>query len=244
MTSGTFYHKHPDILTLETQVKNTLPGRVLLEQSPLFPGGGGQLADHGQLRWSHGELTVTGFEKHGDSIWAVLEDQSVVITGQVEVQVDPVFRQTMTELHTSSHVLNAYVFQEFEGALVTGVQMSADGTARMDFDLPNAENQKLRSLEDPINASIQENLSVTDQYVPMAEAELEEGLIRSKSVTPPPTDDGTIRIVEIVGLDRQACGGTHLPSTGASSPIRILKITNKGKHNRRVRFGLTTALDD
>jgi misacylated tRNA(Ala) deacylase len=57
-------------------------------------------------------------------------------------------------------------------------------------------------------------------------------------VAPPPTPDGNIRIVEIAGLDRQACGGTHLASTGASPPIRILKVDNKGRHNRRVRIAL------
>ena len=72
----------------------------------------------------------------------------------------------------------------------------------------------------------------------MAEAQAEHGLIRSRSVAPPPTPDGTIRIVEIAGLDRQACGGTHLGSTGASVPVRILKIENKGRHNRRIRIGL------
>jgi misacylated tRNA(Ala) deacylase len=64
------------------------------------------------------------------------------------------------------------------------------------------------------------------------------GLLRSRSVAPPPAPDGTIRIVEIVGLDRQACGGTHLGSTGQSPQLRILKIDNKGRHNRRVRIGL------
>jgi misacylated tRNA(Ala) deacylase len=57
-------------------------------------------------------------------------------------------------------------------------------------------------------------------------------------VAPPPGDDGLIRIVEIVGLDRQACGGTHLASTGRSRALRILKIDNKGRHNRRIRIGL------
>ena len=62
--------------------------------------------------------------------------------------------------------------------------------------------------------------------------------MRSRSVAPPPAADGSVRIVEIVGLDRQACGGTHLASTGRSRPVRILKIDNKGRHNRRVRLAL------
>jgi misacylated tRNA(Ala) deacylase len=69
----------------------------------------------------------------------------------------------------------------------------------------------------------------------------EPGLVRNRSVAPPPADDGTVRLVEIVGLDRQACGGTHLASTARSKAVRILKIDNKGRHNRRVKIGLTDA---
>jgi misacylated tRNA(Ala) deacylase len=109
----------------------------------------------------------------------------------------------------------------------------------MDFDVPGADSDRLRSLEGPINDLIRQDIAVSFAYVPMSEAQAEHGLIRSRSVAPPPTPDGKIRIVEIVGLDRQACGGTHLASTGQSPPVRILKIDNKGRHNRRVRIGLS-----
>jgi misacylated tRNA(Ala) deacylase len=162
----------------------------------------------------------------------------VEISGTVEAVVDPAFRTMMAELHTGTHILNALVFQQFKGALVTGAQMNDDGTARMDFDLPDADNDRLRDLEAPINDVIRQDLPVRCLYVPMTEATVEPGLLRSKSVTPPPDADGTVRVVDIVGLDRQACGGTHLASTARSRPIRILKIDNKGRHNRRVRLGL------
>jgi misacylated tRNA(Ala) deacylase len=77
-------------------------------------------------------------------------------------------------------------------------------------------------------------------YVPTEAALAERGLLRSRSVAPPPSPDGTIRVIEIAGLDRQACGGTHLPSTGQSPHVRILKIDNKGRHNRRIKIGLAT----
>jgi misacylated tRNA(Ala) deacylase len=144
----------------------------------------------------------------------------------------------MRQLHTGTHILNALVFQSFDGALVTGVQMYEDCTARMDFDIQGADNDRLRALEAPINDVIAQDIAVQFTYVPMAEAQAERGLIRSRSVAPPPTPDGKIRIVEILGLDRQACGGTHLSSTGASPSIRIVKIDNKGRHNRRVRIAL------
>lgn len=236
--SRAFYHEHPDTLELETQVVEAQPGRLLLAQSPYFPGGGGQLADKGFVRWAGGQVKVTGFEKVGGRLWLVLEDAEVQIDGTVQAVVDAAFRNMMTQLHTATHVLNAVVFQEFNGALVTGVQMNEDGTARMDFDLPDVDSQRLRAIEDPINAAIRQDLAVSDSYIPLDDAYEEHGLIRTKSVAPPPTTDGKIRIVEIKGLDRQACGGTHLSSTGGSGLVRIMKIDNKGRRNRRIKIGL------
>ncbi len=147
----------------------------------------------------------------------------------------------MRQLRTDTHILNALVFQAFDGALVTGVQMADDGTARMDFDVPGADSDRLRALEGPIN----------DLHPPghPGELRLRADARGPRRARPDPQPlrraaahaaDGKIRIVEIVGLDRQACGGTHLASTGQSPPIRILKIDNKGRHNRRVRIDLSS----
>jgi misacylated tRNA(Ala) deacylase len=237
LVAHAFYHSHPDTLTLVSEIVDAAPGRVLLAQSPFFPGGGGQLADRGRLHWSGGEADVAGFERLGDNVWVLLKEP-LALHGKVEAAVDPDFRQMMRELHTDTHLLNAFVFQAFDGALVTGVQLNDDGTARMDFDLPGAENERLKALEGPINEAIRADLTVGDTYIPLARATQEHGLIRTRSVMPPPTADGTVRVVEIGMLDRQVCGGTHLVSTGRSRPIRVLKIENKGRHNRRVRIGL------
>jgi misacylated tRNA(Ala) deacylase len=233
-----FCHTHPDTLVVQTDVADARPGKIALAQSPFYPGGGGQLADRGVIRWSGGEAKVTGFDNSAGKVWHLLNTPAEV-TGVVEAAVDPDFRRMMRQLHTDTHVLNALVFRYFDGALVTGVQMAEDGTARMDFDVPGADNDRLRALEGPINDLIRQDVAVNFVYVPMHEAQAERGLIRSRSVAPPPTPDGKIRVVEIVGLDRQACGGTHLVSTGGSPPIRILKVDNKGRHNRRVRIALT-----
>ncbi len=232
-----FCHEHPDVLLVETRVVDARAGAVLLEQSPFHPGGGGQLADRGVLRWSGGEVRVTGIEAAGDGYWHLIAEP-VEMAGAVQVEVDAVFRSMMAQLHTDTHVLNALVFQRFQGALVTGAQLNEDGTARMDFDLPDADNDRLRALEPEINDVIRQDLPLRYAYVPEAAALAERGLIRNRSVAPPPASDGTVRVVEIVGLDRQACGGTHLASTGASRLVRILKIDNKGRHNRRIRIGL------
>src|SRR6267154_783690 len=233
-----FCHDHPESLILETTVLDARPGKVLLARSPFYPGGGGQPPDRGVLRWQGGEASVTGFEYASDSrLWHLLASP-LEPSGTVEASVDPDFRRTMRQLHTDTHILNALIYQAFDGALVTGVQMYEDGTARMDFDVPGADNDRIRALEAPINDAIRQDLPVTFVYVPMEEAQSQHGLIRSRSVAPPPTPDGKVRIVEIAGLDRQACGGTHLTATGASPALRILKIENKGRHNRRVRLGL------
>lgn len=233
-----YYHERPASLLLETDVADLRPGRVALARSPFYPGGGGQLPDRGVIRWAGGEVAVTGFETVGGKLWHHLADPAIEVSGRVEAVVDPAFRQMMRELHTGTHILNAFVFQAFSGALVTGAQMHEDGTARMDFDLPDADSERLRALEGPINDAIRDDLAVRTYHMPLREAHQEHGLLRSKSVAPPPSPDGTVRVVEIVGLDRQACGGTHLASTGASRAVRILKIDNKGRHNRRVRIGL------
>jgi misacylated tRNA(Ala) deacylase len=231
-----YCHEHPDTLVLATEVIDARPGRIALAQSPFYPGGGGQPGDQGVIRWGAGEARIVGFEYADETLWHLLDSQAE-ISGSVEAAVDPRFRQIMRQLHTGTHILNAFVYQSFDGALVTGVQMSGDGTARMDFDVPGADNDRLRALEAPINDVIKQDIAVTFDYVPFEQAQ--HGLIRSRSVALPPTPDGKIRIVDIAGLDRQACGGTHLASTGASPSIRILKIDNKGRHNRRVRIGLT-----
>ena len=233
-----FYHQHPEVMVLESEVVEAHPGRVRLAQSPFYAGGGGQLADRGSLQWSGGEIGIAGFETVGGRLWHLLADPAAELTGAVQARVDSDFRQTMRELHTATHILNALVYQMFNGALVTSAQMNDDRTARLDFDLPEADNEKLRALEGPINDAIRQDLAVSDDYVALDDAYDVPGLLRSKSVTPPPTPDGRIRIVEIAGLDRQACGGTHLASTRQSRPIRIVKIDNKGRHNRRVRIGL------
>jgi len=232
-----FCHEHPDVLTLETRIVDARPGAVVLAETPFHPGGGGQLADRGVLRAGTGEVRVTGFESSGGRLWHLLAEP-LELAGTVEVGVEPAFRALMSALHTDTHVLNALVFQHFQGALVTGAQLNDDGTARMDFDLPDADNDRLRALEPAVNEAIRQDLPLRFGYVPAGDAAREPGLLRSRSVAPPPDHEGLIRVVEIVGLDRQACGGTHLASTGRSRPIRILKVDNKGRHNRRIRIGL------
>ncbi len=232
-----FCHDHPEILEVDTTIVDARPGAVVLAQSPFHPGGGGQLADRGVLAWAAGECRVTGFDIADGTLWHLLAEP-MELSGDVHVTVDAGFRAGQAELHTGAHVLNALVYQTFNGALLTGAQLGDDGTARCDFDLPDVDNDRLRALEGALNDVVRQDLPVRYTWVARAEAEAQPGLLRSRSVAPPPSPDGMIRLVEIVGLDRQACGGTHLASTGRSRALRILKIDNKGRHNRRVKYGV------
>ena len=230
-------HEQPDLYVHDAAVVDSRPGAIALSRSAFHPGGGGQVSDIGVVEWSGGRAVVTGIAVEGERWWHLLEGDALP-AGDVELRVDAEHRLRVASLHTASHVLNAFVFAEFAGALVTGAQINGDGTGRMDFDLPGADNDRIRALEPRINELIAQDIPVRFDYAPFEEAQAQHGLIRSRSVAPAPEPDGRIRIVEIVGLDRQACGGTHLASTGGSPPLRILKIDNKGRHNRRVRIGL------
>jgi misacylated tRNA(Ala) deacylase len=228
---------YPDVLQLEAEVLDARPGAVLLARSPFYPGGGGQLPDRGTLTWSGGEAWVIGFEADERGLWHRLGVPAEVV-GSVTLTVEPSFRALMCELHTLAHVVNSLVYTHFDGALLTGVRMSDDGTFSVDFDLPGVEADRLRALERPISDVIAQDLPVRADTMRFEAAQQIPGMFRAKSVAPPPQADGTVRIIEILGLDRQVCGGTHLSSTGRARKARVLKIDNKGRQNRRIRVGL------
>lgn len=231
------YHEHPDLLEFDTEVIDRRPGAVVLAQSLLHPGGGGQVSDRARLHFGASHVAIVGVSVEDGRYWHLLESDAEV-NGTVHIVIDAAHRLRVAQLHTDTHILNALVYRQFQGALVTGAQIAADGTARMDFDLPEVDNDALRKLEPELNTLIRAGLPVRASYVTSAEAAATPGLIRSAAVAPPPTPDGRIRIIDIEGLDRQACGGTHLSNTAESGPVRITKVENKGRHNRRIRLAL------
>ncbi|AWM85770.1 alanyl-tRNA editing protein [Microvirga sp. 17 mud 1-3] len=231
-----FCQDHPDVFTLEAAVIDARPGAILLAQSPVFPGGGGQLADRATLAWSHGEAMILAVRPEERGLWHEIEG-GADIHGTVRIMVDPDFRRLMSELHTMAHVANSIVYREFGGALLTGAQLSGDGTFRVDFDLPGADADRLRALDGAMNDVIRQDLAVRAFHMPWDEAAAVPGLFRSKAVAPPRQPDGQVRIVEIADLDRQGCGGTHLSSTGQARPVTVLKVDNKGRQNRRLKVG-------
>jgi misacylated tRNA(Ala) deacylase len=231
-------HEQPDLFEHEATVLAATPGRVRLDRSAFHPGGGGQVSDVGSLEHAGGRVDVVGVETVDGDAWHVLADDGAELSGAVVVRVDADHRSRVAQLHTDSHVLNALVFERFPGTLVTGAQINADGTGRMDFDLSEVDNDVLRGLDAGVNDVIARAVDVRSDYVDAADVATTAGLVRSLSVAPPPTPDGRLRIIEIDGIDRQACGGTHLSNTAQSRPFRITKVESKGKRNRRIRFVL------
>jgi misacylated tRNA(Ala) deacylase len=201
------------------------------------------VSDTGWIEYAGGVVAITGvetlaMESGEEQTWHLIGDGSVELSGTVLVRVDAERRARVASLHTDSHILNALVFDRFPGTLVTGAQINADGTGRMDFDLSQIDNDVLRGLDAGVNEVIAGGVDVRSVYVEAGEAEVTTGLVRSLSVAPPPTPDGKLRVIDIDGVDRQACGGTHLSNTAQSPPFRITKVENKGKRNRRIRFEL------
>ncbi len=230
-------HEQPDLYEHGAVVVGAAPGRVALDRSAFHPGGGGQVSDVGTIEHAGGLVAVTGIETVDDVVWHLL-DEDVSLDGEVVVRIDADHRSRVAQLHTDSHVLNAIVFDRWPGTLVTGAQINADGTGRMDFDLSEVDNDALRGLDVAVNDVIGRGVDVRSVYVDAGDVATTAGLVRSLSVAPPPTPDGQLRIIEIDGVDRQACGGTHLSNTAQSRPFRITKVESKGKRNRRVRFVL------
>ena len=229
----------PPVLERECAVLDRREGAILLDGSPFYPGGGGQLPDRGTIRGNDAAVTVTGFAPAEGgptgAFWHLLTEDTAH-GDRVVATVDEPFRSLMCEEHTVAHVVNAVVYQHFDGALLTGVGMKPDATFWLDFDLAGVERDAMRALAEPINQVLARDLSVWTDRMDYDAAEAEAGLFRAKGAKPPRSDDGTVRVVGIGDFDRQACGGTHLSSTGQARSVRISKVDNKGRQNRRIRF--------
>lgn len=229
---------HPDVHELEAEPIDARPGAVLLARSPFYPGGGGQLPDRGSIAWGSRTCQIVGFEPTPAGLWHLI-DADVAPEGRIAMKIETPFRRLMCEQHTVAHLVNSAVYQQFDGALLTGVRMTGTNEFSVDFDLPKLSAEQLRVVEDAVNAAISDDRPVRSFDMAYDDAEATAGLFRAKSVAPPRQAGGLIRIVDIEDLDQQACGGTHLASTGQARRIRIIKVDNKGRQNRRLRIGLT-----
>jgi len=208
---------------------------IVLDRSAFYPGGGGQPPDHGVLLWGGVQTRILDTRKGDDHYLVPAPGDPVPPVGTVvRGALDDERRSSLMRTHSGLHVLCGTVFRDF-GALVTGNSMEP-GEARMDFNLPVIPPDFKQSLEDAVNAEISADRPIEVRYLPRAEALAIPDIVRTEAVFPPEMDE--MRIVDIVGLDAQADGGTHVASTRQIGRLQVTKVESKGKANRRVRVRL------
>jgi misacylated tRNA(Ala) deacylase len=209
--------------------------RVCLDRTVFYPTGGGQPHDAGVLSWDGGEARVTGVRKEGGDVWHTLEGAVPAVGDAVHGEIDWDRRHQLMRTHTALHVLCGVIWTEW-GVPVTGGNMEPLA-ARMDFELdPTPEGFGAR-VEELVAAEIAADRPIEVSFIPRSAAVLDEALIRTK-VSLVPESVAEIRVVDIVGLDKQADGGTHVRSTGEVGRVRVVKTESKGKGNKRVRIAV------
>ncbi len=212
---------------------------IVLDRSAFYPGGGGQPPDHGVLLWQGVQTRIVGTRRGDDLHLLPAEGDPVPPAGTaVAGAVEDARRTLLMRTHSGLHVLCGVVFRDF-GALVTGGNMEP-GEARMDFNLPEVPPDFKARLEELVNAEVGADRRVATRILPRGEALALPDIIRTQTNLIPP-DEAEVRIVDIVGLDVQADGGTHVASTSQIGKVQVVKVESKGKANRRVRVRLGAA---
>jgi len=227
--------------TFDATVTSVAPERhtVVLDRTAFYPGGGGQPCDHGWLTVNGQRLPVVKVAKTGDTVEHVLAaDASLPVPGDtVTGEIDWDRRYRLMRTHTALHVLCGVVFRDY-GALVTGGNMDVDH-ARMDFEMDSAEftPERVAEIGERANAEITAARDVRVRILPREEAFQIPDLIRTK-INLLPEGISEIRTVEIVGLDLQADGGTHVANTREVGGIVITGTRSKGRSNKRLTIAI------
>jgi misacylated tRNA(Ala) deacylase len=211
---------------------------VVLDRTVFYPGGGGQPADRGLLlRAADGRTwTVAGARRAGDDVVHQLQlgDADPPRVGdQVDVELDWARRLMLMRTHTALHALCGVVWRDYN-ALVTGGNMEP-GTGRMDFEFERLGGELVGEIEEKVNGELLAARDVRVAILPREEAFAIPDLIRTKvNLLPPGISE--VRTIEIVGLDLQADGGTHVANTSEVGQIRVTGYESKGRINKRIRI--------
>ncbi len=211
---------------------------VVLDRTVFYPTGGGQPHDTGRLRWSGGEARVVDVRKQGPDVVHALhpDDPEPPVGAEVAGVLDWDRRHQLMRTHTALHILCGVIWNEWATA-VTGGNMEPL-RARMDFEFDPLPEGFADRVTDLVNAEIAAARPIEVSFLPREEALADEDLIRTK-VNLIPESVQTIRVVDIVGLDKQADGGTHVADTSEVGRFQITKTESKGKGNKRVRMELS-----
>jgi misacylated tRNA(Ala) deacylase len=227
------YQTDAYMTTFTATVTGHEDGAVTLDRTAFYPGGGGQPADTGTLTTDDG--TVYTVKKAARGNLHVIEGALPPVGATVSGAIDWDRRYKLMRVHTALHVLCGVVWHDY-GASVTGGNMEPL-KGRMDFEFERMQKDLVQEIEARINEEATKAHDVRTELLPREDAMAIPDLIRTK-VNLIPESVQQIRTVELVGLDLQACGGTHLANTREIGPIRVTNYKSKGGINKRLYIEL------
>jgi misacylated tRNA(Ala) deacylase len=215
---------------------------VLLDRTVFYPGGGGQPADTGQILGKGGTWRIGGAKKRGDDVWhTVAEGPSLPSIGdQVTARIDWDRRHQLMRTHSALHVLCGVVWRDYQASVTGGNMEPLSG--RMDFEFETMSGELVGEIEKRVNAEIDAERDIRVSILPRDRAFAIPDLIRTK-INLLPEGITEVRTIEIVGLDLQADGGTHVAHTGEIGRVRVTGYESKGRINKRIRIEVTDAAD-
>jgi misacylated tRNA(Ala) deacylase len=223
------FRDDPYLAACEATVVSVHENAVELDRTVFYPLGGGQAGDTGRI----GEWRVLDTRKGatGDSVLHLLEPGAKPQPGtKLQIEIDWERRYRLMRLHTALHLLGAVV-----KAPVTGGRI-ADDKAHLDFDI---EMEKLvkEAIEARLNELTKASIETKARWITDAELDARPELVKTMSVAPP-RGEGRVRLLEIPGVDLQACGGTHVRNTAEIGRLAVARIRSEGKRNKRVTLTL------
>ena len=217
------FREDPYLRACEATIVSVHEGAVELDRTVFYPLGGGQAGDTGRL----GDWRVIDTRKGADTVLHILEPGAAPQPGmKVAIEIDWERRYRLMRYHTALHLLGSVV-----KAAVTGGRIN-DDKAHLDFDI---EMEKL--VKDTIEARLNEltstSIDTEARWIADAELDARPDLVRTMSVAPP-RGEGRVRLLEIPGVDLQACGGTHVKNTAEIGKLSVARIRSEGKRNKRI----------
>lgn len=217
------------IREFDATVVSISDGKIVLDQTAFNPKGGGLVGDTGYIN----DIRVLDTNKEDETIIHHVESTDDLKPGdRVRGRLDWDRRHRIMRMHTTAHILSA-IFHGQAKALITGNEIDPE-RSRIDFSIEGFDKEIMQQYVALANESVKRNLEVKSYFMSKDEALKVPDIVKLAQAAPP--DVAELRIVEILGLDRQADGGPHVKNTGEIGTINVLKFENKGKTNRRMYF--------
>ncbi|MDZ7264261.1 MAG: alanyl-tRNA editing protein [candidate division KSB1 bacterium] len=214
---------------------NTEENAIGLDRTAFYPGGGGQPCDIGHIQVDDLLLPVTKVKSIDGVVWHWIDGKLPAMGAQVTGHLNWDYRYQLMRTHTALHILCGVVWRDY-GAQVTGGNMEPL-QGRMDFEFESLQKELVHEIEEKVNLEVKQGREVRVKILPRAEAFKIPDLIRTK-INLLPEQIQQVRTVEIVGLDLQADGGTHVANTREVGYIRVVDYKSKGQINKRIYIQL------